>query len=221
MASIKDKIKKLLSLATSPNENEAQAAMLKARELMAKNKLSDADFEDPKDEGMRSLVVNDVKWTTDSGKVWMTSLCKLIAENYCCVSAWGSFKGKRTFTLEITGIGEDVDLCVEVIKFAVKFIEKKVKILQRKNINTDPKTVESSYAKGFIVGLEFAYEEQQEQNEQEWGLVMVVPKEVQDFADSLGTRNVKTKKSGLDPMIAMQGKKDGQEFNPNTLIGTA
>lgn len=32
---IKDKIAKLLALAESPNENEAKAALLKARELMA------------------------------------------------------------------------------------------------------------------------------------------------------------------------------------------
>lgn len=35
MVDIKDKISKLLALADSPNENEARAALLKARELMA------------------------------------------------------------------------------------------------------------------------------------------------------------------------------------------
>lgn len=35
----KDKIKKLLALAESPNENEAQAALLKARQLMAEHML--------------------------------------------------------------------------------------------------------------------------------------------------------------------------------------
>ena len=39
MNNIKDKIAKLLALAESPNENEAQAALLKARELMAQHKL--------------------------------------------------------------------------------------------------------------------------------------------------------------------------------------
>ena len=37
---IKDKIAKLLALAESPNENEARAALLKARELMAEHKLT-------------------------------------------------------------------------------------------------------------------------------------------------------------------------------------
>ena len=39
MSAIKDKIAKLLALAASPNEKEAQEALLKARELMAKHKL--------------------------------------------------------------------------------------------------------------------------------------------------------------------------------------
>lgn len=39
MIDIKDKIAKLLALADSPNEHEAKAALLKARELMAEHKL--------------------------------------------------------------------------------------------------------------------------------------------------------------------------------------
>ena len=39
MSDVKDKIAKLLALAESPNENEAKAALLKARELMAQHKL--------------------------------------------------------------------------------------------------------------------------------------------------------------------------------------
>lgn len=39
----RDKIKKFLALAESPNESEAKAALLKARELMAEHKLSEAE----------------------------------------------------------------------------------------------------------------------------------------------------------------------------------
>ena len=45
MTDIKDKIAKLLALAESPNENEAKLALLKARKLMAKHKLSEKDIE--------------------------------------------------------------------------------------------------------------------------------------------------------------------------------
>lgn len=45
---IKDKIAKLLALAESPNENEAKAALLKARELMAEHKLRPEDVKKAK-----------------------------------------------------------------------------------------------------------------------------------------------------------------------------
>lgn len=38
MADIREKIQKLLALSKSPNEHEAYAALVKARELSAKNK---------------------------------------------------------------------------------------------------------------------------------------------------------------------------------------
>lgn len=220
MADIKDKIKKLLSLATSPNENEAKAAMLKAREIMAKNKLSEEDFEDPEDQELKKVVCQDVKWTTDSGKIWMTSLCKLIADNYCCVTSWQSIKGHRTYTLVIAGVGQDADLCREVITYAVKFVENKVKVLQRKYRTQDAKVVQNSYAKGFIMGLDMAYEEQKEDNP-EWGLVMVKSEELQSYEDDLGTRSVRTKRTNIDATAMMVGQTDGMNFNPSTAIGTA
>lgn len=40
MSTVKEEIAKLLALSSSPNEKETQEALLKARELMAKHKLS-------------------------------------------------------------------------------------------------------------------------------------------------------------------------------------
>ena len=42
---IRDKIKKLLALATSPNENEAKSALLKAKKLMMDHKISEAEVQ--------------------------------------------------------------------------------------------------------------------------------------------------------------------------------
>lgn len=50
MTDIKDKIAKLLALAESPNEAEAKAALLKARELMAKNKLTPEECQKQKNQ---------------------------------------------------------------------------------------------------------------------------------------------------------------------------
>lgn len=216
MADIKDKIKKLLALATSPNENEARDALLKARELMAKNKLSDADFDEKKTE-LRQLECSEIKWTTDSGDIWMANLCKVIADNYCCSAAWSTVKGGRTHTLVLAGIGEDVDLCKEVTKYAVDFINSAVRILERKSRN-DHRTVVKSYAEGFIMGLEFAFEEQKDDHP-EWALVIIKPQEVQEYEKDLGSRSVKTKKADFDPLAYMRGQNDGKNFSMTNKLG--
>ena len=43
-ADLKDKIRKLLALAKSPEEHEAKAALLKARQLMAEHKLTEEEL---------------------------------------------------------------------------------------------------------------------------------------------------------------------------------
>lgn len=220
MANIKDKIKKLLSLATSPNENEAKAALLKAKELMVKSKLTEADFEDMKKQELKTFKCEDITWTTDSGRVWMVRLCKLICDEYLCVSAWGTKPGTRTHVLYITGMEEDLEVCKAVMGYAVGFVEGRIEYLQRKYSRQDPKAVANSYAEGFILGLELAFEEQKEQHP-EWGLVVVKSEEVEDYAKGLGSRNVRTKKAAFDPLAYLRGQNDGKNFNTRKVIGSA
>lgn len=212
MANIKEKIQKLLALATSPNENEARAALLKAKELMAANKLSEADFEEVKDQELVHVLCENVKWTSDSGNVWMTDLCNILCENYCCAASWNCIKGRRTYTLVITGIGDDVQICKTAVEYATGFVLSRLKVWGRKN-----KSASKSYATGFIAGLKEAFEEQKEQH-QEWGLVVQRSQEVNDYIDSLGTRNVKIKKEAFDPLAYLRGQQDGKDFNARKVL---
>lgn len=218
MVDIKDKIKKLLALAQSPNENEAKAALLKAKELMAKHKMSDADFE-TEDHKLVHLTCDDVKWTTDSGDIWLTDLCKILADNYCCVASWSHMKGHRTYSLIITGMNDDAELCKEVVKYAVGFVNGAIKIMERRS-RSDRRVVANSYAKGFIEGLQAAFEEQKQEHP-EWGLVVVKPQEVIDHENSLGNRNVKTKKVEFDPLAYLRGQNDGMNFDIQKVLGVA
>lgn len=213
---IKEKIEKLLSLATSPNENEAKAALLKARELMAKHKLTEADFEDVKAPEMVHEMC-DVAWTTDSGEIWLTDLCKLIADNFCCLAAWQTYKGTRTHTLQITGLDKDVEICKPAVEYAAGFVRGNIKALQRRYFREDGKTIASSYAKGFIMGMEMAFEEQQEEHP-EWGLVIVKPEEVQKYEDTLGNRSVRTRKTGFNNTAYTRGVNDGMKFNTQRVL---
>lgn len=217
MATVKEKIEKLLALATSPNENEAKAALLKAKELMAKNKLTEADFEDVKKQELKTFVCEDISWTTDSGRIWMAHLAKLICNEYLCVSAWGTKPGTRTHVLYITGMEEDLEVCKSVMGYAVGFVESAIKYLQRKYPRQDPKAIANSYAEGFILGLEMAFEAQKEDHP-EWGLVVVKSDEVKGYEDQLQTKSVKTKKADFDPLAYMKGQVDGKEFTNRKVL---
>lgn len=213
---IKEKIKKLLALAQSPNEHEAKAALLKAKELMAKNKMSDADFEE-KDLTLKSFEAEDIQWTTDSGRIWMTDLCRLICDNYCCSAAWKTPRGTRTHILVITGIGDDLEICKAVVGYAVGFVEGQIDRLARRYRTMDPKVVANSYALGFIAGLEMAYEDQKDEHP-EWGLVVVKPDEVRKYEEGLGQKSVRTRKTEFNPAAHAAGLKDGTNFNPNKVL---
>lgn len=217
MADIKERIKKLLALTTSPYEAEAMAAMLKAKELMAKHKLTEDDFEEARDQKLVHLACRDIKWTTDSGEIWIVELCRVIAENYCCATAWSIPYKTRTHILEITGMEEDAEICKHVIEYAVGFVRGAIKSLQRRQRNSDPKSVAASYAKGFIEGLEMAFEDQRDEHP-EWGLVIVEPQEVKEYKDGLKSKNVRTRGTEFNPLAHLKGFNDGKEFNAQRVL---
>lgn len=211
---IREKIKKLLALATSPNENEAKAAMLKAKKLMMAHKLSESEFNENECE-LVHIAVDDVTWTTDSGNTWMVGLCKTIANNYFSVSSWLTARGTRTHKLQITGMKQDAELCADVIKYAVGFVLSEMTRLERARKCTASGA--RSYANGFVEGLEVAYESQKEDHE-EWALVAEASKEVKDYADNLSTKSVRCKQPGRDVYAYTKGVRDGLTFTPNKVL---
>ena len=69
-----------------------------------------------------------------------------------------------------------------------------------------------SYGLGFASGLKDAFERQKEEH-QEWGLVMVIPKEVTDIREGLKT--LKFRSSAEDRVLDSEferGKTDGANF---------
>ena len=214
---IRDKIKKLLALGTSPNENEAKAALLKAKELMIKNKLTEADFAE-KNMELAHVTSDEVQWTTDSGDIWMVDLANVIAENYLCIAAWRTKPGTRTHRVAVTGLEDDARVCTEALAYAVGFIRGQIKILQRKYHTVSSRTVSKSYAEGFIMGLRFAFEEQRDEHP-EWALVEVKDQRIEEYQQELGHRYVRTKQAEVNPLLRTKGFNDGVEFNKRKAIG--
>ena len=216
----KEKIRKLLALAESNNEHEAKAALLKARELMAEYKIEEYEVVDVKSKKVKRIYT-DYFWTK-RGEYWIGALADIIAENYCCRSAsYIPCKGAQKRQIFFIGLEDDVDLCAKIFEYAVDSARKfgnlylKDKYKGYKLTAQDKNRVKNSYAVGFTKGVREAFETQKAETETGWGLVMVVPQEVND--DCVGFRNdtYKSRNRVIYKNIRDDGYEEGCRFNPN------
>lgn len=71
------------------------------------------------------------------------------------------------------------------------------------------------YGYGFVRGILTALEKQSEENQTEWGLVLVIPKEVEDAAQNLVKKTFKAKtENNIDPSTYAEGYEEGKKFEP-------
>lgn len=167
-----DKVRKLLSLATSSNANEAQSAMLKAQELMIRNGLSMTDVSDIRDKKVTDSSTNRVgrfPW-------YAYDLGNVIAENFRCYMVVNS--NKQTRMIRFIGLESDANMAIEVYNFAFHYLKEQIKSFKlnfKKEVifvdNKDLNAYGNDFARGFINGLRYKFKNQIE--EQQWGLVLV------------------------------------------------
>lgn len=211
----KAKIKKLLALAESPVEAEAQAALLKARELMAKHKLSELDL---KDVGRQEVKDVELEITCSKRRdPWIVNLSGVIAENYCCKGYRRHSPGSQTQRMGFIGFEDDVEICVVVFQYAVDCVLTKIKEIKQEykqyGLQADYiKKMCDSYGYGFVSGTNRAFKKQQE-----WGLVLVTPKEVQE-ASAHWSKHEFNARAALSENLHMSaynsGYADGKRFDP-------
>ncbi len=221
----KEKIRKLLSLAESPNEHEARAALLKARQLMAEHKLCEADLRDVEKAKVRKELTDlTCSKRRDS---WMVTLSAVIAENYCCQAYRERAIGKQTVTIGFIGLEDDYEICETVFRYAVDCVRSRNKEYRKQHdrIYTGRyiRRVCEAYGKGFSSGVNSMYERQNEKNK-EWGLVLAVPQEVLDESRGMKRRAFEkpfdVDEAGLAEISAeIAGRHDGEEFDPARRIG--
>ena len=225
---IAEKVRKLLAKASSQNEHEAQAALLKARELMARYKLTEKDVKDA-DPASRELVKTFFEEVYFSNKVhvWLPRLADVVASNHCCGHFIATYGGEKRI-IGFAGLGEDSVIAQDVFRYAVRFVLDRVKE-KRKEINRDYYSqqhrnklaliFEQNYAEGFLLGLKEQYEEQDaeqiEENRDCVALAMVVPKEVKDFLGTLKEDDAfQPRKFSRDSEWMAEGFRDGRVFQP-------
>lgn len=223
MADYKEKIRRLLTLAESPNENEAKAALLKARELMARHKLTEKDIRDVEPQEVKRLLTDIT--CSKRRDPWCVNLSATIGENYCCKALRNHNKGCQTQTIGFIGFEDDVALCAEIFKYAVDCVRSEVKHIKRRYADYSGDYIKrrcDSFGYGFNAGLRAAFAAQTEEHQQ-WGLVLVTPKEVQDAANRIGkpTQFRSRSQDGLFGNEYANGYKQGQEFDPRRRLGEA
>lgn len=216
-ADYKEKIRKLLALAESPNEHEARAALLKARELMAEHKLTEAEIGDAEQQEVREIMTDIT--CSKRRNPWAIHLSATIGENYCCKAFRRHSYGEQTQHIGFIGLEDDVEICVAIFNYAMDCALSKIKEIKADNACYYSSYVNklcNSYGYGFMTGLTEAFEKQQEENEQAWGLVLVLPKEVQEATQHLGHKEFRSKKAedDLSGMEFLKGLLDGREFDP-------
>lgn len=200
------KIKNLLDLAKSPNEHEARSALLMARKLMVKHKILEKDLEDVSHQKVEERMTG----ITFSARrdLWISNLAGTVAKHHCCGNFQRRQKGKQTAEVGFIGFTEDITICMEVFKYAVDCI----RLVTDKYRKTKDSKAADGYGYGFVSGLMNAYEMQQ--TEEGWGLVLVVPDEVNKELNGMRKKKHSNKRLKESDVYAFRkGEQDGKKFD--------
>lgn len=223
-----DKIQKLLALATSDNPGEAENALLMARKLMAKHKLTEKDIKQV-GPGKLNRVFYDKYTFSSMRNYWMLDLAKVIADNHCCGMVCNHRSNSTVFRITFAGLDDDPNIANVIFDYAVdhivrrsadkrKYVNKYRMYDSRQEKNRIVKVFTESYAKGFTSGLKQKYMEQNIQESSETALVLVKPKEVVEYLGGMKSKNFHAPNLNSDLEARMQGYQAGYKFNPTPQI---
>lgn len=203
---ILEKIKGLLALGTSSRNNseeEAKAAMLKAQELMAKYDITAEEVEGEENCDQYAHEECEHKWDY----AYRIPLANVLSKNFRCMVY---IRGKK---IVFMGHPSDAKICRATFEFAYKFIQKKGNAVYNKRYSMGycTKGVFNSYAHGFIVGLQEAFDVQCR------ALAIITPPDVIDEFTNMtkGWGNKKSKNIADDATDIegwREGRRDGKAF---------
>ena len=184
---IKQKIKKLLALAERGNEHEAKVAMAKAQMIMAQYKLQISDVAGQEQSQVIQKQID--LYFTEYRNGYIRDLAGKLSDFYCCKTAIVTEKGSSKHYIKIIGFEDDINIFENLLLFTHSCINDWFKQFKRaegwKYSNKYLNAVKNQYGKGFATGLRELLEEQSRHIQQEWGLVMAVPREATEYVSSL------------------------------------
>jgi hypothetical protein len=144
------RIKKLLALAKSQNAHEADAAMLKAHELIAKYHVDLLLLETKRAYVSRIISVPELRHTREK-----YILASLLQDFYFVQGIWVPVyvleKGKMGRALEISGTAQDVDLAAYVYDFVIGFINSRWQVYTHSDCRRHQRKID--FAVGVVAGF--------------------------------------------------------------------
>lgn len=169
---------------------ESHTAFLQAQRMMIKYGVDPSEMTD--DEEMKEVLT---KAGSNYKRLfwWERQLAHIVAKNFRCKDYYNNmyFEGKSQIQRQIRFMGreEDVELANAMFSLVIDAIQFYTnRYIKANNISGSRAYTmqeKNDYMKGFICGLEDKFEEQI--STQEWGLVLVIPKEVEEKYEEIVT----------------------------------
>lgn len=201
---IKKKIKKLLALSKSPNENEAVAALEKARKLMEENGLSEQDC---------NVYTEEAKYLK-SRPLWRYIIAKGVAWiNGTVIRIVGDH---NLLVVRFHGSETDVFISKEMYQYLVKTVNRMAKQNIRKNAKN---AYINSYKEGMAASLYKRMLQAGElyswANKRESQLEAIEKYVVELYKVRYETSRIKRKKQKTNNIAFYRGSNDGEKINLN------
>lgn len=202
------KVQNLLELAyDAPNDEEGQTALLMAQKLMVKHNLSTSDIAaDQRNDNIGETVGHweyRMVW-------WKEKLAAILGENFRCKTIRRRLVEKGITQIIFFGYGTDADLCTQVYKGALLYLEYRLKRLSPIASKVRWKEYKKSYLLGFLEGLDQRFKNQI-QSSKEFALMVQVPAEVlEEQARRMGNlknRTIKVQLQEIDTEAFLEGLK--------------
>lgn len=221
-----EKVRKLLALSESSNESEAMAALVKAKELMAKHMIERSEVEGPTMAGEEVKLMFTGTTFSKRRNPWTIDLAAVIGANFRCEPGRRQEKGKQTNEVFFLGLESDAEACKEIFGYAMRSVVDGINEIQKRGKQAgldayDRSDMSNGYGFGFVRGLADAFDEQKNSGEEgrRYDLAMSVPMEVRDFVDRGGYKRSGGDFSGrargrMDVASWTRGYEDGREFKP-------
>lgn len=219
----------------SPYESERETAMKLAQKMMMEYSISMDEIQAKTGNAQKLEAVREyVEILDKESQWWVKDLYWSLGKHFRCQGVFVPKMNSEYGSMGLYGLRGDVQICTEICKFAIlsiKYFSECYVVNEVNRLNNLPmkdrppiyqkwvklkdfKGAKNDYIKGYIKGLSIAFTKQEEENKQEWGLVIVMHDVVKKFIKDQNFKTAKRSKVSTsgDEEHYRKGKKDGASY---------